>query len=114
MSPQRGPGGSGPQPALRILKNGDLSVNRAARQEWLGNAPYVELLHDPRSKKIALKPRKIRTKASYKLRKSPQGGERRYVSGRQFLENCGIRPAKAKTLEAKWNGKTKLVEASLA
>lgn len=111
--PRRGPGGTGPQPTVRILKNGDLSINRAAHEQWLRGANYVELLYDPRSKKVGLKPRKKPTKATYKLRSNPQGGDRRYVSGRQFLENYGVKTTKAKTLDAKWNDGEGLIEASV-
>lgn len=109
--PQRGPSGSKSQ--IRILKSGDFSISPSAYQEWFGNANYVELLFDPKSKKIGMKPRKRPTKASYKLRESPQGGDRRYVSGEQFLETYGVSVNKAKAFDAAWNDKEDLVEFSV-
>jgi hypothetical protein len=111
--PQRGPGGAGAWPAVRILKNGDLSITPTAYEQWFRGANYVELLYYPRSNKVGLRPRKKPTKATYKLRASPQGGERRYVSGRQFLANYGVKTTKAKTLDAKWNEREGLVEATV-
>ena len=76
-------------------------------------ANYVELLFDSRARKVGLRPRNKPTRASYKLRESPQGGELRYVSGMQFLESCGVRLRKARSFDAKWNDRQKLVEFSL-
>jgi hypothetical protein len=44
---------------------------------------------------------------------SPQGGDRRYISGSQFLESCGVDVRKARSFEAKWNNGQKLVEFSV-
>lgn len=109
--PQRGP--SAGKSTIRILKNGDFSISPAAYETWFNKANHVELLFDPRSRKVGLKPRSKATKASYKLRESPQGGQRRYVSGSQFLESYGVKLGKAKSFEAKWNDSQKLVEFSV-
>lgn len=108
--PRRGPRGG--NATIRILKNGTISVSPAAHQEWFGGAEYVELLYDPKTSKIALKPRRKPTKATYKLRLSPQGGDRRYVSASQFLEHLGIRVDKSRTVDAKWNARQGVVELS--
>jgi hypothetical protein len=110
--PQRGP--SSGKSTIRILKNGDFSISPALLDEHFGKANYVELMYNPQSKKIGLKPRTKSTKATYKLRESPQGGARRYVSGGQFLATYGISVNKAKSYEAKWNQRAKLVEFSIA
>lgn len=109
--PQRGP--SVGKSTIRILKNGNFSISAAAYEEWFHKSNYVELLFEPRTRKIGLKPRAKPTKASYKLRLSPQGGGRRYVSGSQFLEKYGIDVRKARNLEARWNERQKLVEVSV-
>jgi len=109
--PQRGPAAG--KSTIRILKNGDFSISPAAYEKWFNKANYVELLFDPRSRKVGLKPRSKSTKASYKLRDSPQGGDRRYVSGSQFLASYGVDLGKAKSFEAKWNDSQKLVEFSV-
>lgn len=109
--PQRGPGGG--KSTIRILKSGDFSISPGAYEKWFSGAGYVELLFDPRGKKVGMKPRKSSTKASYKLRESPQGGRRRYVSGQQFLESYGVKVGKAESYEAQWNDKEKLVEFSV-
>jgi hypothetical protein len=96
-----------------VLKNGNFSISAAAYREWFDKAEYVELLFDPRARRVGLRPRGKSTRASYKLRKSPQGGDRRYVSGAQFLESYGIRLRKARSFDAKWNARQKLVEFSL-
>lgn len=106
--PKRGPSGS--KSEVRILKSGDLSISGATHAEWFDGANYVELLFDPKGKKVGLRPRKRPTKASYKLRESPQGGDRRYVSGGQFLETYGISVGKATSYESKWNEREALVE----
>ena len=109
--PQRGP--SAGKSTIRILKSGDFSISAAAYERWFNKAGHVELLFDPRSRKVGLKPRSKSTKASYKLRESPQGGDRRYVSGSQFLSTYGVSLGKAKSFEAKWNDSQKLVEFSV-
>lgn len=109
--PQRGP--SAGKSTIRILKNGDFSISPAAYERWFNKANHVELLFDPRSRKVGLKPRSKSTKASYKLRESPQGGERRYVSGSQFLASYKVDVKKARSFEAKWNDNQKLVEFSV-
>lgn len=106
--PQRGPASG--KSTIRILKNGDLSISPSAYSEWFGSANYVELMFDPQKKKIGLKPKTKPTKATYKLRESPQGGRRRYVSGEQFLESYGISVEKARSFEAEWNSREKVVE----
>lgn len=108
--PRRGP--RGVSATIRILKNGAISVSPTAHREWLGGAEYVELLYDPKTRKIALKPRKRPTKATYKLRVSPQGGDRRYVSAGQFLDHLGVKVAKARTVDAKRNRRAGVVEIS--
>jgi hypothetical protein len=109
--PQRGPAVG--KPSIRILKNGNFSVSPAAYDKWFNKANYVELLFDSRSRKVGLKPRSKPTKATYKLRLSPQGGNRRYVSGSQFLESHGVDVKKARSFEARWNAGQKLVEFAL-
>lgn len=106
--PQRGPASG--KSTIRILKSGDLSISPGAYDQWFEGANYTELLFDPKRKKIGLKPRRKPTKASYKLRESPQGGRRRYVSGQQFLDTYNISVEKAKSYEAQWNQNEKLVE----
>lgn len=106
--PQRGPSSS--KSSIRILRNGDISVSPGAYDTWFKGADYVELLYDPKRKKVGLKPRPKSGKSTYKLRRSPQGGARRYVSGGQFLANYGIRVTKARSFEAKWNDAQKVVE----
>lgn len=109
--PQRGR--SAGKSTIRVLKNGNFSISAAAYQKWFDKAGYVELLFDPRARKVGLRPRSKSTRASYKLRESPQGGDRRYVSGAQFLESYGVKLRKARSFEAKWNERQKLVEFSL-
>ena len=105
--PQRGP--SVGKPSIRVLKNGNFSISAAAYEEWFDGANYVELLFDPRSRKVGLRPRSKPTKATYKLRRSPQGGNRRYVSGAQFLQSFGVDVRKARNFEAKWSAGQRLV-----
>lgn len=109
--PQRGP--SSGKSTIRVLKNGDISVSPAAYEAWFNKAGYVELLFDPKTKRVGLRPRSKPTKASYKLRQSPQGGQRRYVSGGQFLASYDVSVDKAKSHDARWNVRQKLVEFSL-
>lgn len=109
--PQRGP--STGKSTIRILRNGDFSISPAVYEKWFGKAGYVELLFDPRARKVGLKPRRKPTKATYKLRESPQGGRRFYVSGGQFLQKYGIDMPKAKSFEAGWNNRAKVVEFSV-
>lgn len=109
--PQRGP--SSGKSTIRILKSGDISVSPGAYDEWFDGANHVELLFDNRTKKVGLRPRRKPTKASYKLRESPQGGRRRYVSGSQFLKNYGVSVGKARSYNAQWNAAQKLVEFSV-
>ena len=109
--PQRGR--SAGKSTIRVLKNGNFSISAAAYQKWFDKANYVELLFDSRSRKVGLRPRNKPTRASYKLRESPQGGDRRYVSGTQFLESYGVKLRKARSFDAKWNDRLKLGEFSL-
>ncbi len=109
--PQRGP--SSGKSTVRILRNGDFSVSPVVYDEHFKGAEHVELLYDPRRKKIGLKPRTKRSKSTYKLRRSPQGGERRYVSGAQFLANYGLRFSKARSFDVKWNARQKVLELSV-
>ena len=108
--PQRGPSSS--KSSIRILRNGDISVSPGAYDAWFRGADYVELLYDTRRKKVGLRPQSKRSKSTYKLRKSPQGGARRYVSGGQFLSNFGIKVNKARSFEGKWNPSLRVVEFS--
>ena len=109
--PQRGP--SSGKSTIRILRNGDLSVSPAVYEKWFGRADYVELMFDTQNKKVGMKPRTKPSKSTYKLRESPQGGARRYVSGGQFLANYGVTITKAKSFDAKWNERQKVVEFSV-
>lgn len=109
--PQRGP--SSGKTTVRILRNGDLSISPGLRERWFGKAGFIELLYDPKAGKVGLKPRAKATRATYKLRPSPQGGRRFYVSGSQFLDACGIKIGKVKNHEARWNEQEKLVEFSV-
>jgi hypothetical protein len=109
--PQRGP--SVGRSTVRILKNGNFSISPAAYEKWFNKSNYVELLFDTRTRKVGLKPRAKPSKASYKLRMSPQGGDRRYVSGSQFLESYGVDLRKSKEFDVKWNDSQKLVEFSV-
>lgn len=109
--PQRGPATG--KSTVKILKSGVISVSPGAYDEWFQGAGHVELLFDSRAKKVGLKPRRKPTKASYKLRESPQGGRRRYVSAGQFLKSYGVSVARAKSHDAQWNAKEKLVEFSV-
>ena len=106
--PQRGP--SSTKSSIRILRNGDISVSPGIVDTFFKGADYVELLYDPKRKKVGLKPRSKKSKSTYKLRVSPQGGARRYVSGGQFLTNYGIKVSKARSFEGKWNPSLKVVE----
>jgi len=99
--PQRGR--SAGKSTIRVLKNGNFSISAAAYQKWFDKANYVELLFDSRARKGGLRPRNKPTRASYKLRESPT----------QFLESCGVRLRKARSFDAKWNDRQKLVEFSL-
>ena len=109
--PQRGPGAG--KESIRILKNGDFSISPAAYDKWFDKANYVELMYDAKNKKVGLKPKRNPTKATYKLRESPQGGRRKYVSGQQFCETYGIDVSKAKSFDAQWNDKAGVVEFSV-
>ena len=109
--PQRGP--SVGRSTIRILKNGNFSISPAAYEKWFRKSNYVELLFDARTRKVGLRPRGKPTKASYKLRTSPQGGDRRHISGSQFLESYGVEVRKARSFEAKWNDGQRLVEFSV-
>jgi hypothetical protein len=109
--PQRGP--SSGKSTIRILRNGDLSVSPAVYEKWFGKAGYTELLYDAKAGKIGLKPRTQPTKATYKLRESPQGGLRYYVSAGRFMQAYGISVRKAKSFEARWNDKAKVIEFSV-
>jgi hypothetical protein len=109
--PQRGP--SSGKTTVRILRNGDLSISPGVRERWFGTARFVELLYDRQAGKVGMRPRVKATRATYKLRPSPQGGRRFYVSGAQFLDACGIRIRKARNHEAQWNEEEKLVEFSV-
>lgn len=95
---------------VKILKNGDFSISSAVYESFFQNAANAELAYDARAKKVGIRPRKAKTKASYKLRKV---GGRRYISGSQFLENYGIRLRRTRSYDARWNGKAKLVEFQL-
>jgi len=106
--PQRGP--SSGKTTVRVLRNGDLSISPGVRKNWFGKAGFVELLFDSEAGKVGIRPRAKSTRATYKLRPSPQGGRRFYVSGGQFLDACGIQTRKARNHEAQWNEKEKLVE----
>ena len=110
--PQRGP--SGGKSTVRVLRNGDLSVSPAVYDQYFNRANYVELMFDPNNKRVGLKPRTKPTKATYKLRESPQGGARRYVSGGQFLATYGVSFNKAKSFDVKWNDREKVVEFAVA
>lgn len=109
--PKRGPATG--KSTVKILKSGVISISPGAYEDWFQGASHVELLFDTRGKKVGLKPRRKPTKVSYKLRESPQGGRRRYVSGGQFLETYGVSVARAKSFDAQWNETEKLVEFSV-
>ena len=94
--PKRGPKKTGPS-AIKILKNGDLSINPSAVGDFFKGVQYVELLYDSKGERIGLRPKRRATKATYKLRESPQGGDRRYVSAGKFLDHFGITVKKAQT-----------------
>ena len=106
--PQRGRAGG--KSTVRILRNGVISVGGGAYDQWFGGASHVELMFDGRGRKVGLKPRRKPTKATYKLRESPQGGTSRYVSAGRFLETYGVKVAKAQTFDAQWNEKEGVVE----
>lgn len=89
-----------------------MSISPAAYEDWFGKAEYVELLFDPKAKKIGLRPRAKSTKATYKLRASPQGGRRHYISAGKFLATYGVSVRKAKSYTASWNPSAKVVEFS--
>jgi hypothetical protein len=108
--PQRGRASG--KSTIRILKSGDLSISPDVYDQWFGGAKYVELLYDPKGKKIGLRPRTKSSRATYKLRESPQGGQRYYVSSGQFLDHYGVPHQKSRGFEAKWNGRQKVVEFS--
>ena len=107
--PSRGRGSSD-KPTIRVTKNGQFSISAVAYEQLLNKANHVELLFDPRSGKVGLRPRGKATKASYKVRASPQGGNRRYVSAQKFLEHFGIEVKKASTFEVGWNKKERAAE----
>ena len=69
--PQRGRASG--KTTIRILKSGDLSVSPGVYEQWFRRAGHVELLFDPKGKKIGLRPRSKPSRATYKLRESPQG-----------------------------------------
>lgn len=88
--PQRGP--SVGRSTIRILKNGNFSISPAAYEKWFRKSNYVELLFDARTRKVGLRPRGKPTKASYKLRTSPQGGDTGDTSqDRSFWSRTGLR-----------------------
>ena len=109
--PQRGR--SSGKSTIRILKSGDLSISPDVYAEWFGKAGHVELLYDPKARKIGLRPRAKGSRSTYKLRESPQGGARYYVSAGRFLDHYGISHQKARAFKAKWNGRQKIVEVSI-
>ena len=106
--PQRGR--SSGKSTIRILKSGDLSVSPDVYEQWFRKAGHVELLYDSKVGKIGLRPRTKPSRATYKLRESPQGGDRYYGSAGRFLDHYGISHQKARGFEAKWNGRQKIVE----
>jgi hypothetical protein len=109
--PQRGR--SSGKSTIRILKSGDLSISPDVYEQWFRKAPHVELLYDPKAGKIGLRPRTKPSRATYKLRESPQGGDRYYVSAGRFLDHYGISHQRARAFEARWNGRQKVVELSV-
>ena len=111
LCPQRGRASG--KNTIRILKSGDLSVSPGVYEQWFRRAGHVELLFDPKGKKIGLRPRSKPSRATYKLRESPQGGDRYYISAGRFLDHYGISHQKARGFEARWNGRQKVVELSV-
>ncbi|MGH7557412.1 MAG: hypothetical protein ACREMD_06485 [Gemmatimonadota bacterium] len=109
--PQRGRASS--KSTIRILKSGDFSISPSVYDQWFGGAKNVELLYDPKAKKVGLRPRRKSDRMTYKLRESPQGGQRYYVSSGQFLDHYGVSHQKSRGFEAKWNARQKVVEFSV-
>ena len=92
---------------------GHVSPQEATQLTTSRKAAPTTVLFDPKGKKIGLRPRSKPSRATYKLRESPQGGDRYYISAGRFLDHYGISHQKARGFEARWNGRQKVVELSV-
>lgn len=100
------------QPAAKILKGGQISLNDTAYSQYLKGSTHVELYYDADAKTIGLKPKKYGTKAAYKLRAVGKKNLLYRVNARPLIDHYGIKLTGKKNLSLGWNDKENLLELS--
>ena len=100
------------EPAIKMLKGGQISLNKAAYKAYLKGATFVELFYDAQSKKIGLSPKKYGTKAGHKIKAVGKGKATYRINAQRFAEFYGIKPKGKAKLSPSWNAKEGLLELS--
>ena len=100
-------------PVAKILKGGQLSLNKPAYQAYLKGATHVELFYDSTANKIGLKPKKYPTKAAFKLRAVGKGKATYRVNAKQLADYYHIRVEKKTSVTPTWNHSEGILEIAL-
>jgi hypothetical protein len=90
------------EPRVTVSKNGLLSVNTLCRQRFLKDAEAVQLLFDPDTRRIGIKPVAKDAEHAYAFRQGKPGGGGQ-ISGSAFLKHYDIAHAKTKAYPAEWD-----------
>jgi hypothetical protein len=88
------------EPRVTVSKNGLLSVNTLCRQRFLKDAEAVQLLFDPETRRVGIKPVAKAAEHAYTFRQGKSGGQ---ISGHAFLKHYNIAHAKTKAYPAAWD-----------
>ncbi len=111
--PEKKRGAAPKPPEAKVLKGGQISLNSAAYQQFLKGATHIELLYDPSSKKIGLRPKKYKTKATFKLRAVGKNKSTYRINAKPLVEHYNIKLSAKISATPSWNSAENLLELTL-
>ena len=88
------------QPRISITKQATFQINCACLAAYLHDIQVVQLLFDPKSRRIAVKPAANEDDHVYKIARSKQGGGA--ISARAFLNHYQIDHAQTRAYPVAW------------
>lgn len=88
-------------PKVTISSSGNFMINAAASEQWFSKAKLVQLLFDPESKTVAIRPMEKDADNALKLRR-PARAAGCHISGQGFLDYYQIKNDKTRSYPLTW------------
>ena len=89
------------EPRISISKQGQLHLNVASLEAHFGEVQFVQLLFEPETRQVAVRPADAKEEHVYKLCRNKHKAA--YVSGQAFLKSHRVPFQKTASYAASWN-----------